>query len=142
MRCLFLAVLRAAKERSIVEDASCQLALEGGNKAMIRKYHLSEKACRIDLAQLHAYSLPDPIISFKDPVVLRENGFLIGNLFPKPEKMPTKRLIMGFDATYMRQLISSLSCRMGKVLVGAPYYREGCADPDRSFLVLDGTCVA
>ena len=63
--------------KSLVQQAGATLALAGGNKEMLKLFGRSLVSCSPNVANLHAKSLPNPVLALDNPERLRTNLALI-----------------------------------------------------------------
>ena len=131
-------------EKSLVAQSGVTLAMATANRALLREFGMMFTKPRGNLDTLLQRSLPDAFMSFTN-TALEQNAGLIERLFPPAKSMhPAKcqrRLVFGFDKTYMLRQMHVVKLARGKGLVGG-CWRQGklenhADEQDQSFIYFD-----
>ena len=121
-------------EYNLVADAGLSLAIAGGNATLARSFGQRLGAGRVTFDQLNERDLPRPALSLRFEGLLKENMDSIDRRLPTVADMPTRRLFVAFDATYLQPCLMQCTVQ-GKVgLVGGAWQPRG---EDHSFYPLD-----
>ena len=121
---------------SLVENAALQLAIAGCNRQLAAELGQKMAPTKIKLEELERLSLPNPAMSLLSSNVdqLRQNLQLVDQRHGRSATMSPKRLMLGFDATYLLRGVSQFKMNDVVGLVGGPW---SPSKEDLSFVPID-----
>lgn len=114
---------QSATERSIIEEASLNLALLGANKRLAKSLGQNLTLPRVRVEDLPEQGLPNPMLALHSDhqEQLASNVELLDQLFHRSEQMPKRRLILAIDHTYLEPVLVQARVQGVAGTIGGPW---------------------
>ena len=108
---------------TLLQNAALTLAIAGGNKHLAVELGQKMTPTKVKLEELERLGLPNPAMALLDCNIeqFRTNLKLVDQRHGRDEKMSPRRLILGFDATYLLRTVSQFRMNNEVGLIGGPW---------------------
>lgn len=113
-------------ERELVESAAFQFALGGGSKELAAEIGQNLRPRPLAVDSLPSLGLPNPALALRSSCTaqLKTNSELADQLYARNPDMPTRRLCMAVDHTYLDKALSQTIIQGDRGLVGLAWHPQ------------------
>eukprot|EP00913_Durusdinium_trenchii_P029519 g27671.t1 len=117
----------SSTEQSLVADAALTLCMSaGGNAALAKQLGQNTKPPQAVLDDLHSMSLPCPALALMSSniEILEENLKIVDQLCWRDAEMPTQRLFLAIDHTYLQRCFQQIKLNNRCGIVGGCWWAD------------------